>query len=324
VRIFSGILLVFAAWLLPVHLSQGAGQELSVWLPELRQGALAFGISQKLVDEALPETFTPNERVIRFDQKQPEHTISFSHYKDNVITPKRLEDGHHYLWHYKPVFQQIRKDYGVEPQYILALWGMETSYGRNSGGFETVPALATLAYEGRRGDFFRQELLKALRIIDQGNIGLHEMKGSWAGAMGQCQFMPSSFEAFAQDYNKDGKRDIWNTREDVFASTAAYLSRSGWKSGQPLLRRVLLPRGFDTSQIGLKIQKPTQDWQAAGIRLFNGRDIPVGEHDPASIIQPGGEGHKSYIVYGNYRIIMKWNNSIYFATAVGLFADQIK
>jgi membrane-bound lytic murein transglycosylase B len=324
VRIIWLIPLVVAVLLTPVYLSQGATQDFPSWLKELRQDALRYGISQKLVDEALPDSFTPNERVIRFDQQQPESMVSFERYKKNVVTPKRLQDGRHYMRQYKTLLRHIKASYGVEPQYIVALWGIETSFGKNSGGFETVPALVTLAYEGRRGDFFRQELFKALKIIDQGNIGLHEMKGSWAGAMGQCQFMPTSFEKFAQDYNKDGKRDIWYTKADVFASIAAYLSQSGWQPGQLLMRRVILPKGFDNSQIGWKIQKPAKSWQDAGIKLPNGKNIPLDSSDPGSIIQPGGEGYKSYIVYGNYRIIMKWNSSTYFATAVGLFADQLK
>jgi membrane-bound lytic murein transglycosylase B len=318
------ILLAFSILAAPARTSHAAEQDFSSWLGDLRQEALQYGISQKLVDEALPDTLTPNERVIRFDRQQPEGGIPFEKYKKNAMTAKRLGNGRARMQQYRTLLKEIGAVYGVEPQYIVALWGIETSFGRNIGGFETIPALVTLAYEGRRGDFFRQELLKALKIVDQGNIPLHEMKGSWAGAMGQCQFMPTSFEKFAQDYNKDGRRDIWNTKADVFASAAAYLSGSGWQQGQPWGRRVMLPKGFDRSLIGLNVEKPIQFWQAAGIRLPNGRHLPLDSNHQASIIQPGGEGYKTYIVYGNYRILMKWNNSTYFATAVGHFADQLK
>jgi membrane-bound lytic murein transglycosylase B len=318
------ILLAFSILGAPVRLSHAVEQDFLSWLGVLRQEAIQYGISQELVDEALPDTLTPNERVLRLDRKQPEGGIPFEKYKKNVMTAKRLKEGRHHMRQYRTLLKQVSRAYGVEPQYIVALWGIETSFGKHVGGFETIPALVTLAYEGRRGDFFRRELLKALKIVDQGNIGLHEMKGSWAGAMGQCQFMPTSFEEYAQDYNKDGKRDIWNTTADVFASAAAYLSESGWRKGQPWGHRVMLPKGFDRTLIGLNIQKPLQFWQEAGVRLPNGRNLPLDSHDQVSIIQPGGEGYKTYIVYGNYRILMKWNNSTYFATAVGHFADQLK
>jgi len=321
VRIFLGILLVAAALLRPSH---AVAENFPSWLKALRYDALQYGISQKLVAEALPDTLAPNERLLRFDRRQPENIISFGRYKKNVVTPVRVRDGRAYMRQYHSLLKKIGDAYGVEPRYIVALWGIETSFGKNTGSFETIPALVTLAYDGRRRDFFRQELLKALRIVDQGNIALHDMKGSWAGAMGQCQFMPSSYEQFAQDYNKDGKRDIWKSRADVFASVAEYLSRSGWRKGQPFMRQVTLPSDFDNSLMGLNIQKPLQYWLDAGIRLRDQKKIAEDRCDLARVIQPGGKGYKAYIVYDNYRIIMKWNSSTYFATAVGLFAEQLK
>lgn len=315
---------VFAAVLFLLCGSAGdakaASQDFQSWLQELRQDAVKYGISQGLVAAALPDTLSPNETILRLDRKQPEHTITFAQYKKNVITPQRIAEGRRHLAEQKDLLNRISQEYRVEPQYIVALWGIETSFGKNIGGFETIPALATLAYDGRRGVFFRQELFKALKIIDEGNIALHEMKGSWAGAMGQCQFMPSSFEKFAQDYNKDGKKDIWRTKADVFASAAQYLSVSGWKIGQPWGHLVKLPKNFDQKMIGVKIQKPLQFWKDAGV------EIPpaLNTQELVSVIQPGGEGYKAYIVYGNYRIIMKWNTSTYFATSVALLADQLK
>lgn len=294
------------------------------WLKDLREDAVEYGISKEVVDRALPDTLEPNERVLRFDQKQPEHHITFEKYKKNVITPKRISDGRQYMQQYHAVLKKIGDKYGVDPEYIVSLWGMETSFGKITGGFETIPALVTLAYDGRRSQFFKTELFKALKIIQDGDIGLHEMKGSWAGAMGQCQFMPSSFEKYARDYNKDGKRDIWNTREDVFASTAAYLSSEGWQKHQPFGRLVTLPKSFDNKLLGLKVLKPVKEWQNLGVKLINGKDLPPDACNLASIIQPGGEGYKTYIVYNNYRILMKWNYSVYFATAVGQFADLLK
>lgn len=323
-RGFLGTLLLVAALLLPGHSSHAATEPFPVWLKALRQEALQYGISQKTIDAALPDTLAPDERVLRYDRKQPENTVTFERYKKNVITPARLREGRRYMHQYKSLLKAISDVYGVEPQYIVALWGMETSFGKNTGGFETIPALVTLAYDGRRNEFFRQELLKALRIVDQGHIALHEMKGSWAGAMGQNQFMPSSFELFSQDYNKDGKRDIWKNTEDVLASIGAYLSMSGWQKGQPLLRVVKIPKDFDNKLLTVNIQKPLQDWIDAGIRPADRKKSSADFCELLSVIQPGGAGYKAYLVYGNYRIIMKWNFSSYFATAVAHFADQLK
>ena len=297
-----------------------AVQDFHDWLKDLRRDAIQYGISQKLVAEALPDTLEPNAEIIRLDHKQPEGGVSFEEYKHNVVTESRLREGRRKILKYNDLLNKIGHAYGVQPQYIAALWGVETSFGKNVGGFETVPALVTLSYDVRRGAFFRQELLKALHIIDQGNIGLHEMKGSWAGAMGQCQFMPTSYEKYAQDYDKDGKRDIWHTEADVFASTAAYLSKSGWRAGEPWGVRIVLKKSFNNKLIGKDINKLAKEWVAAGVPVPN----VFAADEPLSIIQSGGSGYKTYLVGNNYRILLKWNASTYFATAVGLLADQLK
>jgi membrane-bound lytic murein transglycosylase B len=315
VRLFClilGITIVFS--------TPASAQDFYSWLQDLRHDVLQYGISQKLTQEALPDTLAPDDTVIRLDRRQPEGTISFETYKRNVVTTSRLKEGRRQVRQQRKLLAEISAFYGVEPQYIAALWGIETSFGGNTGGFETVPALVTLAYDGRRGPFFRQELLKALRIVDQGHIALHDMKGSWAGAMGQCQFMPTSFEKFAQDYDRDGRRDIWHSKADVFASTAAYLSGSGWKAGKPWGIPVRLPKNFDTSLIGATIQKPLQFWEGVGLHLPEG----FAPDELVSIVQPGGKGYKAYAVGNNYRILLTWNNSSYFATAVGFLADGLK
>lgn len=323
-RILLGVVLAAIVLLAPGRSSYADAPDFYAWLADLRQEAIQSGISSALVEEALPDTLVPNERIVRFDRKQPENKITYEKYKKNVLTEKRKQDGLSYMKQHEPLLRQVSEAYGVEPQYIVALWGIETGFGKNIGGFEVIPALATLAYEGRRGDFFRKELLKALRIVDEGNIGLHEMKGSWAGAMGQCQFMPTSFEKYAQDFDKDGKKDIWKTEADVFASAANYLAMSGWKKGQPLWHRVRLPKNFDNKLIDSKIQKPLEFWHKAGIRLMNGKPIPLDMKEQVSIVQPGGEGYKVYAIYSNYRILLKWNASLYFATSVTKLADYLK
>ena len=320
-RIFLGLLFIILSSAIP---AQAETQDFSAWLKELRQEAIQFGISPKLVDEALPDTLVPNAKVVKLDRKQPETKITFEKYKKNVVTAKRQQDGRAYLEAHKDLLQKVSDAYGVEPQYIVALWGIETGFGKNTGGFEVIPALVTLAYEGRRGDFFRKELLKALRIVDQGNIPLHEMKGSWAGAMGQCQFMPSSFEAFAQDFDKDGKKDIWKSEADVFASTANYLAASGWKKGQPWGTQVKLPKNFDNKMVDSKVKKSLQFWNDAGVRTAEGQTLSGDANEEVSIVQPGGEGYKIYAVYSNYRILLKWNASLYFATSVAQLAGHLK
>jgi membrane-bound lytic murein transglycosylase B len=208
-------------------------EEFSRWLEGFKQEALTDGISQATLDESLASAeFLP--RVIELDRKQPETTQTIDEYVEKTVTEKRLRDGREALAEHRELLTTIGKRYGVAPKYIVALWGMETNYGRNTGGYSTVNALATLAYDGRRSEFFRGELMNVLRIVQEDGIPASEIKGSWAGALGQCQFMPSTFLRYAVDYDKDGKRDIWNTDSDVFASIANYLHELGWNDAADL------------------------------------------------------------------------------------------
>lgn len=224
---------------------------------------------------------------------------------------------------YRNELEQAAQKYGVPPHYIVALWGIETSYGNNTGGFKVVPALATLAYDGRRSEFFRGELMNALKILQEGHIAPSEMKGSWAGAMGQNQFMPSSFNAYAVDGNGDGRRDIWTTLPDVFASSANYLSKHGWDNEQRWGRQVSLPSGFSKSMADLDVKKSLSEWSRLGVKLTTGGNIPTSPDLQASIVAPDGLDGPAFLVYDNYRVIMRWNKSTYFATSVGLLADAI-
>ena len=291
------------------------------WLGSLRAEAVQQGISSALVARALPDTLRPDDRVMRLDHQQPEGgTLSFQQYKNRIVSSFRVREGNRKYLKYNYLLRKISRSYGVPPQYILALWGIETSYGRYSGGFNTIRSLATLAYEGDRRRFFRMELLDALRIVNHGDISLGQMKGSWAGAMGQCQFMPSSYEKYAQDYDKDGKRDIWHNEGDVFASTAAYLSDNGWRAKEPWGVRVFLKKNFNNKLIGINFKKPLEFWRRQGVRV-----PPVfAPGELLSVVQPGGKGYKAYIVGKNYRILLNWNSSTYFATAAGLLADALK
>lgn len=299
-----------------------AAEDWSTWLNGVKAEARQNGVSEDILNQALGG-IKPIPRVIELDRKQPEGTMTFAKYKKNVISDTRIRKGRILLKEHAAALKKASDKFGVPPQYIVALWGVETSFGEYTGGFKVVPALATLAHDGRRSKFFRTELMNALKILNEGHIQPINMKGSWAGAMGQNQFMPSSFHAFAIDGNGDGKRDIWGTLDDVFASTANYLSKSGWKEDQKWGRAVKLPQGFPKALSSLKIKKSLAEWKNMGVTLPNGSAIPTADGMMASIVTPGGLDGPAYLVYDNYRVIMRWNKSTYFATSVGLIADSI-
>lgn len=303
--------------------ARAADQDFSAWLKGVRAEARREGVSEKTIAAALPDTLAPIPRVIELDRKQPESTTTFDDYLKRIVSTDRVEKGRTRMLNYRSLLARVSETYGVEPQFIVALWGVETNYGAITGGYGVVPALATLAHDGRRSAYFRGELINALKIVDQGHIRLADMKGSWAGAMGQTQFMPSSFFRFAEDFNGDGRRDIWGTQADVFASAANYLSKSGWKKGQPWGHRVTVPAGLDRGLLGVDNIQSIDYWHAKGIRLEDGKPVPKGAYS-ASLIQPGGAGTSAYLVYDNFQVILKWNRSSYFATSVGQLADRIR
>jgi membrane-bound lytic murein transglycosylase B len=301
--------------------SAAQATDFQAWLTGFRVEAREYGISEPTIQAALTD-IKPLPKVIELDRKQPEKKMTFSQYKKNVVNQQRIDKGRQLLSTHRDDLAWVEKTFGVAPQYVVALWGIETNFGTNTGGFKVIDSLATLAWEGRRAAFFKTELLKALKIIDQGHVSAASMKGSWAGAMGQNQFMPSSFFNFAIDANNDGRADIWNTKLDVFASTANYLSKSGWTHGQKWGRRISVPKSFPASMVGPKIIKPMSYWKSIGVKDVNGGDLPS-ENINASIVAPDGLGGETYIVYGNYQTIMSWNRSTYFATSVGLLADAL-
>jgi membrane-bound lytic murein transglycosylase B len=303
--------------------SSAFAESFSGWLSAFKQEAVRKGISAGTVEAALPDTLAVIPAIIRLDKKQPEKTITHSTYIKNTVSNVRVRDGRANMAEYHSLLNTIGREYGVSPAFIVALWGIETNYGHNTGNFQVIHALATLAYDARRRDFFEAELFKALQIVDDGNIGLRDMKGSWAGAMGQCQFMPSSYFRFAQDYNKDGRRDIWTTKADVFASTANYLAKSGWHKNQPWGRKVILPANFNNSLAGLETKHSIQFWHDKGVRMKDGSSIPFEGALQGSILHPNTDSRQAYLVYDNFRVIMLWNKSTYFATAVSLLADAI-
>jgi membrane-bound lytic murein transglycosylase B len=298
-----------------------ADVDFPTWLAALRKEAGERGIPASVLDQSL--TGIPIPRVLELDRRQPETTITFADYITRVVNPGRIESGRARIQEHREILGRVAQAYNVQPRFIVALWGIETDFGRITGNFPVIQALATLAYDGRRSAFFRDELLKALTIVARGNISAQEMRGSWAGAMGQSQFMPSSYLAFAVDFDGDGRADIWNTRADVFASAANYLAKSGWRGDETWGREVRLPSGFDRTLVDhTKMQKPLSEWQRLGVRRADGGDLPARELS-SSLIQPGGAEGPSFLIYNNYRVLLRWNRSLYFATAVGFLADRI-
>ena len=319
---FTRLVSMVAALTILTFAAPGLAQpDFAAWLKELRAEAVRKGISQATLDAAL-SGIEPIPRIIELDRKQPEFTLTFAQYLQRVVPASRVAKGRQKFAENREILTAVGRKYGVQPRFIVAFWGIETDYGRVTGGFLVVPALATLAFDGRRSAYFRKELFHALKIIDEGHISAKKMVGSWAGAMGQAQFMPSSFKGYAVDHDGDGRKDIWTTRADVFASAANYLSRYGWRGDERWGREVRPPSGFDASLQGLKVKKPISDWAALGVTLPDGTPLP-GKDMQASLILPGGKGGPAYLVYNNYRVILKWNRSHYFAIAVGRLADQI-
>lgn len=295
------------------------------WLNGFKQRASQQGLDYNFLNRALSTVeFLP--RVIELDQKQPESKITFAEYRGNIVSAKRIREGREKFNEYRSLLTRAGQVYGVQPQYIVALWGIETNYGRITGGFDILSSLATLAYEGRRAQFFEDELVRALKILAGGHSGTDKLTGSWAGAMGQSQFMPSSYMKYAVDGDGDGTVNIWSSMPDIFASMANYLRTEGWRADQRWGRQVIVPQGIQSFEYGRDIKKPLSYWVNRGVRQADGRalQIPMGSAEMlASLVAPDGPGKETYLVYPNYNVIMHWNRSTYFATSVGLMADAI-
>ena len=298
-----------------------AAADFDQWVKQLKTEARGQGISLSLLDRVFQD-IQPLPRVLELDRRQPESTMSFLQYHKRIVSPPRIQQGRQMMAKHRRLLEKVGQKYGVQPRFIVALWGIETNYGSNTGNFNVIEALATLAYDGRRPRYFRGELLAALRILHEGHISPDKMIGSWAGAMGQSQFMPSSFLNLAVDYNGDGRKDIWTTPADVFASAANYLSQSGWRPGQIWGRPVLLPKRFNTRHASLRIRKSLHRWQKIGVRRRSGQHLPRVSMS-GSIILPNESLSPAFLVYHNFRVLMKWNRSTYFATSVGLLADAV-
>jgi membrane-bound lytic murein transglycosylase B len=301
--------------------SAASADSFAQWLIQLRQQAAAQGITKSALDLAL-QHLEPMPEVLEQERHQPEFTMTFAQYLPKVVSEKRIGEGRKKMSQYATLLKRVGAVFGVQPRFIVALWAAESDYGRVKGSYPVVRALATLAYGSARKDFFRKELIYALQIVESRDVAVSDMTGSWAGAMGQCQFMPSSFLRYAVDFDGDGRRDIWTSEADVFASIANYLASLRWRAGETWGRAVQLPPGFDPKLIGPEADKPLMEWRRLGLRNTDGSTLPSATLR-ASLVAPDGPKGPVYLAYANYKAIMKWNRSTFFATSVGLLADQL-
>ena len=291
------------------------------WIARFRGSARAAGIDEATLRLAFDDVrYLP--RVVDLDRAQPEFTRTVWAYLDAVVTPRRVDTGRARLLSLHDEAAAAATRYGVPAAILVAVWGIESDFGNNFGDIPTIDALATLAFEGRREAWARGQLIDALKILKSGDIARDAMIGSWAGAMGQTQFLPSAYLAYAVDADGDGRRDIWGSMADVLASTANFLARSGWRAGEPWGTEVRLPAGFDVSRADETIQQPSARWADEGVRAPDDASLP--ELAEASILLPAGARGPAFLVGPNFRAIRRYNNSISYALAVGLLAQRLE
>lgn len=311
----------------PAAQPSGAGaDELSLqqgfarWVADFRSSARAAGIGDATLQAAFGDVqYLP--RVVELDRAQPEFTRTVWDYLDNTVTAQRVALGKDKLMQVRVEADAAAARYGVPSAVVVAIWGMESNFGGNYGSTPTIDALATLGFEGRREDWARRELLAALKILERGDIDREHMIGSWAGAMGQTQFLPSNFLAYAVDADGDGRRDIWGSMADVTASTANFLARSGWQSGQPWGVEVQLPPGFDFGRADSSVRQSSAQWAAEGVRSMDGKPLPA--FADGMVLLPAGARGPAFLVGPNFRAILRYNNSTSYALAVGLLSQRL-
>ncbi|GAA0619494.1 lytic murein transglycosylase [Halomonas beimenensis] len=295
-------------------------RDFAAWRADFRRRALEEGIDEAVLAPAL-EAMRYRPRVIELDRHQPEFVRPIWEYLDAAVSPTRVRNGRARLAEHQASAARAAERHGVPAEVLVAIWGIESSYGAYLGDFSTLDALGTLAFEGRRRDFARGELLDALRILEAGDVTPGRMVGSWAGAMGHTQFLPSSYLAYAVDADGDGRRDIWASIPDVLASTAHYLDRAGWRMDEPWGAEVVLPPGFDHAQADGALRRSSAEWAALGVRGVDGGPLPRLEE--AAVIAPAGARGPAFLVGDNFRVIRRYNNATSYALAVSTLSDVI-
>ena len=280
------------------------------WLEELKKEMITKGISKETIDSVYQKDFyKPNPKIVQVDRKQNEFILTATEYLNRVVNKTRTEKAQKNHKELKNTLKKIEKQYGVQSHYIVAFWGVETNFGSNFGGYDVIEALTTLSYDNRRPQFFREELYQALKIIDVWKIDHTKMQGSWAGAMGHFQFMPSTFNVYAVDYDKNNQIDIWHSFEDAAASASNYLSKIGWNKNLEWGMEVTLPWNFDFSVVGRNNTKTVKEWRKLGVKTIKHKDIPISLVEKVSIILPEGKKGTSYLVKQHFLKIMMWNRS---------------
>lgn len=301
--------------------TEAAQPAFDAWLAAFRKQAAENGISEATLDATLTG-LQPNAKILEYDQRQPEFIQTFWNYLDARVTDKRIETGRAMLAQNADLFTSAERRFGVPARYLAAFWGLETNYGSHMGKLAIIPALATLAYDNRRSDFFRAELLDALRIVDAGDIPADDMIGSWAGAIGHMQFIPSTFLRYGVDGDGDGRINPRESLADAIDSAANYLKQAGWRSDQGWGQEVRLPPGFDWSQARLDRRKPIRTWAELGVTQPDGSPLPDSGQS-AAIILPQGYTGPAILVMHNFDVILRWNRSVNYALAVAQLADRL-
>ena len=290
-------------------------------LNNIKADALKQGVPAATVDRAF-QGLTPDQKVIDLDNRQPEFSLTYAKYVGGTVSLDRIQKGQQKMAQHRALLDQLQAEYGIPPQYLMAFWGIETNYGTFMGDFRVVRSVATLACMTKRRDFFSNETVQALRILNNNHMTSEQMRGSWAGAMGNMQFMPSTFTRWAVDRDGNGRIDIWNSLPDAFASAANFLRGIGFKPGLPSSEEVMLPAGFPLDQADTTVEKPVKAWAAMGVKKMNGGALPAVD-DAASILLPAGFRGPAFIIYPNFKAVMNWNRSTLYALSVGILARQI-
>jgi lytic murein transglycosylase len=291
------------------------------WVDDFRASARAAGISEATLKAAF-DGVRELPRVVELDRAQPEFTRSVWDYLDTAVSPQRVQRGQDKLLQVRREADAAAARYGVPATILVAIWGMESNYGSNYGNIPTIDALATLGFEGRREEWARGQLLAALKILQNGDIDRAHMIGSWAGAMGQTQFLPSNFLAYAVDADGDGRRDIWGSMADVLASTANFLARSGWQADQPWGVEVQLPAGFDLARADASVRQTAAQWEAEGLRSMDGAALPPSLAN-AEVLLPAGARGPAFLIGPSFRSILRYNNSNSYALGVSLLSQRL-
>ena len=318
-RMFKTI--IISSYFLVVSFSAQAvdSQDFSAWLREFKQEAKAENISAKTIKATFKHAkYLP--RVIVLDRGQPEFITPFLSYIDKRVTPSKIAHGRAMLEQHETLLNKVEVQYGVPKQILVSFWGLETGYGENKGTFGLPSSLMTLAYEGRRAEFFRHQLLDAMRIVDAGHNNVAGLRGSWAGAMGHMQFMPSTLLKHGVDADGDGRINIWSSLPDAFSSAANYLAKTGWRKDEPAILQVKIPDNFEYSLAQLNTRKSTAEWTKLGILPLADSDFPTLEN--TAILLPQGWQGPAFMVFSNFDVIMDWNRSVNYAISVALLANQ--